>query len=683
MIKTQFWVAICFLLSVSLMARDVGKTGKGVLTNPGFEQFAADGKSPLGWSLSSGASVEKSGAIEGDHCLQLTSTRTGCDVTATLSGISTEPGKYYRLVYRVKGKKGADQTTGFFQRFKVETSWDPVIKDGVPQQKIQQLCGCVFQDTFNSWQERTLEFFAPSVPSAGMVIRCCIEGPGTAWFDDFRLTETQPPMPPAFRLTITHPYYRGTIFADTPVAKIQGVAMIDSAAVTKLEMTMGLDGVPPVFSRTYKVKKGQVDFSIPSKKLENGEYQFRVRALSSAGQCVHTESFSVLKVAEAPHTVRVREDNVFLVDGRPFFPIGLWKIPDTGEEYDEKGLAELSRAGINTFLIPSNLKLLKKRLDQVDKYQIKPIVLVGGAVRQRIDLYKKGALDAAALRAWEESVDKTIAAVAGHPALLGYHFIDEPLWCGIPLQPIRGAYDYFRRADPHHPVYINEAPRNMPEEVAPYAAASDMFGLDIYPVPEDKSNNHSDLDDITLSCVGKYTDRMREAVNDRKPVVMTLQGFAWKHLSDKQASAVYPTFEQSRFMAYDAIVHGAKGIMYWGTHYIQEKSFWQVLFRVTSELRDMSSVFTGTPGRDGHVAFNGDGIVFIHQICGKDNFIIAVNENQSEVKATFTLKGSQPKLHVLFENRTVTEDHGVFSDVFPPQSVHVYSSTGKLPPPTL
>ncbi|OHB79623.1 MAG: hypothetical protein A2Z25_03485 [Planctomycetes bacterium RBG_16_55_9] len=46
----------------------------------------------------------------------------------------------------------------------------------------------------------------------------------------------------------------------------------------------------------------------------------------------------------------------------------------------------------------------------------------------------------------------------------------------------------------------------------------------------------------------------------------------------------YPSFDESRFMAYDAIVHGARGILYWGSHYLKSSEFRQSLYALTSEL---------------------------------------------------------------------------------------------------
>ena len=46
----------------------------------------------------------------------------------------------------------------------------------------------------------------------------------------------------------------------------------------------------------------------------------------------------------------------------------------------------------------------------------------------------------------------------------------------------------------------------------------------------------------------------------------------------------YPTFNESRFMAYDVIAHGARGILYWGSHYLKSNAFRESIYALTSEL---------------------------------------------------------------------------------------------------
>jgi hypothetical protein len=62
----------------------------------------------------------------------------------------------------------------------------------------------------------------------------------------------------------------------------------------------------------------------------------------------------------------------------------------------------------------------------------------------------------------------------------------------------------------------------------------------------------------------QYADKMRQVAGPARGVWMVLQGFAWEMLREKQHDANmirYPTPAETRFMAYQAIVHGATGLL--------------------------------------------------------------------------------------------------------------------------
>ncbi|MFV2069990.1 MAG: hypothetical protein ACC645_23740 [Pirellulales bacterium] len=153
-------------------------------------------------------------------------------------------------------------------------------------------------------------------------------------------------------------------------------------------------------------------------------------------------------------------------------------------------------------------------------------------------------------------------------------------------------YTLLNRLDASHPIWMNHAPRNSIAQLARFDRAADIVGCDIYPVPP-YVGGHSDLTDRSLSAVGQYTRRMQEAAPE-KPVFMVLQGFGWTDIGQKKdnpAAGRRPTFRETRFMAYDAIVRGSRGILYWGTHSIEkDSSLWSDLLKLSRELTDLKDV---------------------------------------------------------------------------------------------
>ncbi len=64
-----------------------------------------------------------------------------------------------------------------------------------------------------------------------------------------------------------------------------------------------------------------------------------------------------------------------------------------------------------------------------------------------------------------------------------------------------------------------------------------------------------------LDCVGEYTGRLCRTLDYKKPAWMVLQAYQWHEEGGR-----FPTQRELRFMTYDAIIHGATGIIYFNYH---------------------------------------------------------------------------------------------------------------------
>ena len=175
----------------------------------------------------------------------------------------------------------------------------------------------------------------------------------------------------------------------------------------------------------------------------------------------------------------------------------------------------------------------------------------------------------------ERLLVKVVNALKGHPALAAWKSVDEPRnpfrgedWVR-PAGLVRG-YKRLKQADPNHPVVITHAPGSPAAHLAPYRPACDVTGADIYPVSF-PPGIHGRSKNRTLSVVGDLTRTLRAAAGP-KPVWMTLQ-IAWSGVApSQQRPAVVPRFpslHDERFMAYQAIVNGARGLVFFGGHLTQ------------------------------------------------------------------------------------------------------------------
>ncbi|MBL9128117.1 MAG: hypothetical protein JNL97_10740, partial [Verrucomicrobiales bacterium] len=179
---------------------------------------------------------------------------------------------------------------------------------------------------------------------------------------------------------------------------------------------------------------------------------------------------------------------------------------------------------------------------------------------------------------------------------------------------------YIRSLDPKHVLWLNHAPRNSLEDLAWFNREADMVGCDIYPAPANLDVGHSDLTDMSLASVGAYTRRMR-AAGPGRACAMVLQGFGWQDLRStvdehRVASGIgrRPGFSESRFMAYEAVLHGANAILYWGTAYAKRVGteeagatgrprLWHDLLRVAREIRALEPAWLAKPEKPPTVHF--------------------------------------------------------------------------------
>lgn len=244
-------------------------------------------------------------------------------------------------------------------------------------------------------------------------------------------------------------------------------------------------------------------------------------------------------------------------------------------------------------------------------------------------------------------------------------------------------YALLREIDPNHPVWMNHAPRNTIEQLAAFNRGADIVGCDIYPVPA-RVGAHSDLMDVTVTSVGAYTKRMQDAAPG-KPTWMVLQGFGWADLGEtkndpKRAELRRPTFDESRFMAYDAIANGARGILYWGSAYIEADSeLWADLQKLVRELADRQPLLSAREATlpirvtTAQTWGSQDRTIRVvpKQVGDKVSFIV-VNEWREPL--TYTLSGLESLNGTTYSDGpdiTATVANGALTQTIKGQSVHV------------
>lgn len=252
-----------------------------------------------------------------------------------------------------------------------------------------------------------------------------------------------------------------------------------------------------------------------------------------------------------------------------------------------------------------------------------------------------------------------------------------------------------RQTDHTHIIWQNHAPRNSVRRLRKYNAAVDAAGCDIYPVPFNYGVGHSDLKDTNLSSVGEYTDRMRGAAPG-KSIWMVLQGFGWRDLNEKDKNnpdlnkGRRPSLHETRFMAYDAILHGSNAILYWGTHSIEKDStLWRNLMKTARELRALEPAILGEQPKmppssvadETYGSIDGEGPRLMLRKVDDDWVLIAVNEHAQGISFTVAslpkeMEGKTLYRHNCDESHVVKD--GAIQDGIRGFGVHIYATSRRF-----
>lgn len=271
-----------------------------------------------------------------------------------------------------------------------------------------------------------------------------------------------------------------------------------------------------------------------------------------------------------------RSTGALLVDGSKVFPIVLSNAPPIGGKTPSGGdaFAEIAAGGAN-FIRAGRPDWSLEALDQQVAAERK--VLDGAAANGLhcwLQLGNVPDLPERAPATTEQLLTSLVGELKDHPALGAWKGVDEPAnpnrSARVPAARLERAYRKLKTIDRSHPVVITQAPVGTLARLTPYRPAFDITGADIYPVSY-PPGKHAGGGNRDIGVVGTVTEKMVKAAGG-KPVWMTLQ-IAWSGVipSQQHPNNVprFPTLPQERFMAYQAIVHGARGLSFFGGHLTQ------------------------------------------------------------------------------------------------------------------
>ena len=369
-------------------------------------------------------------------------------------------------------------------------------------------------------------------------------------------------------------------------------------------------------------------------KCAAGKYSVEFVLKDGNGKIAGRKGFP-LEIADRLPPRKVAIDSCLrtMVDGKPFFPLGMYSYDIDASDIDR--YVEAPFNCIMSYRVPSN--------EQMDYFQRKGIRAIIGFSNYFYTLAKQF-----------ESIDdeydfytNSINRLKDHPSTLAWYLHDE-----IPLSFMPRLLERQRLAhllDPEHPTW---GVLCLPYNTGLFLDTFDICGNDPYPVYHDGRKD--------LSKSWKWARLSRQLSFSSRGIWQVPQAFSWgnyQKLAEAKCESRLPTYEEMRNMAYQQIAGGANGLIFYSFHDVQ-KTFktnpqegarhWENVKRLIRELRGHEKIYLSADKGAPLIAEPEKIMLSVRtwRMGGKDYILVSSGESR-EVKYTFSLPRVYRKLKSL------------------------------------
>ncbi len=373
----------------------------------------------------------------------------------------------------------------------------------------------------------------------------------------------------------------------------------------------------------------------------------------------------------SPSRCTIDEHNRLIVDGEPFFPLGF---------YGGRSLEHLRAMANSPFncvldygMTAQDVETTRKYLDEAHRLGMKIIFCIN-------DVYP-GAKYRKKLGDWvgnDAILEGVVTTFRNHPALIAWYNNDELAF--EKKEEIEGYYRRIKKLDPNHPQLMVHYRAG---SYRTFLNAYDAVGVDVYPIPKSPVTDLSDRIDIAW-----------KEIEGKKPVWAVPQTFAWyQHrkpedptdtlgrrrlpMPNEWTNGRAPTYDETRAMTYLALVHRAKGIIYWcyyNMSYLPDfVERWHFMKRIGAEVKELFPVVLSSEEMAASVEPENEAIHCLIKVADGRRYLLAVNGSRSPHRPSFRLPaGVSGPVKVKFEDRAIPVKEGLLTDFFAPLAAHVY-----------
>jgi len=466
------------------------------------------------------------------------------------------------------------------------------------------------------------------------------------------------------RIELIEPAYRGNIYSTQPqkriVVRLTKKAELLTDAEVSLTLTSASGGKLAERALNHEGETAVFDATA----LAPGEYTV-LCATSLYGQAIE-QSLALRVLPAANNEVYFDSEGICYANGRPFFPRGPYHLD-----------------GFLNMLNEDNAKWGEARLTADEMFErvaaqgFNTAVVCGHGDTSWLDLGAKHNLRVLQFcDLGGEPFKQWVMQIREHPALLAYAPVDEP-WRDELFRALEWRYGELQQLDPYHPVEVTQCYSDL---FATTATVCDILAIDSYPL----RRNQWWLDmawwnkqwNSPLRLVSRYCGQVRSLLGPQRPFWFVVQAFG-----DEQGWEE-PTPAQLRSQAYQAIVAGARGLLFYSyiaseqnaegrPWWIERSPLWEACRKLNAELHELEPVLLAPGGEQLQTNDMEDVRALRRDYRGRP-YIFVVNIAATEQQLQLTLLREWQRAQVKWEDYSLPVEDGVLSETLEPFAVRVY-----------
>ena len=406
-------------------------------------------------------------------------------------------------------------------------------------------------------------------------------------------------------------------------------------------------------------------------RLAVGEKDVRFELAKKDGKTLAAGACRFERFKKAPkRRVAFDKSGRTLVDGKPFFPLGMYWSENTLGKTD--ALERYAAPGVFNCLQTYEKAMTPEILDRCHAKGL----MVLASVK---DVYVRGPNDPHALIFPPKKVKTDADAAAyvtdvvnrckSHPALLAWYTCDE--FNAAYAAKLEERYRLLKSLDPEHPVFVlafSDATRS-------FIQAYDVTGTDPYPVCKPPECGGDGPKDPGLGSVWKAGDDAETTLNAMfalKPLWQVPQAFKWQWDFPGRYECRFPTRRELSSMTWQQIAAGANAIFFYsyGQMLNQCKSeselveyFDETTIPVAREVKRAERILLLDPGPK--VAEKPDRVRVRTWRHGKGAYVLVCNTHPERRAGDVRIEGGWKKCKALFGDGVALKDGALSLDMAP------------------